>query len=165
MTHRSAPRVPAQRTSAGGCVMPLGLALVAGPGVRVPVTACLRYSSADPYAVHLDFHLGQGMPVRWTFARELLATGLHGWAGTGDVSVFPGTDQDRQSTCLSLDGDTGTVLLLAPTTAVRTFLGYADRLVPPGTEQRYVDLEGLLARLLDGPEPGLGWREGLGEPD
>ncbi|MFI5529626.1 SsgA family sporulation/cell division regulator [Kitasatospora sp. NPDC051853] len=165
MTHRSAPRVPAQRTSAGGCVMPLALSLVAGPGLRVPVAACLRYSAADPYAVHLDFHLGQGMPVRWTFARELLATGLHGWAGTGDVSVFPGTDQDVRSTCLSLDGDTGTVLLLAPTPAVTTFLAHTDRLVPPGTELRHVDLDTLLTRLLDGPAPGLGWRDGLAEPD
>jgi hypothetical protein len=54
----------------------LGLMLAVPDRGSVPLVAGLSYSADDPYAVRLAFHVGTNEPVEWTFARELLATGL-----------------------------------------------------------------------------------------
>lgn len=56
----------------------------------LPVHARFRYDPADPYAVQATFHTeAEPQTVTWTFARELLATGLDQPAGLGDVQVWP----------------------------------------------------------------------------
>jgi hypothetical protein len=64
------------------------LRLVAsGAGVGPPNPARLSYNPRDPYAVQVHF---RGVEtVTWTFARELLATGLDASAGDGDVQIWP----------------------------------------------------------------------------
>ena len=54
------------------------LRLVAPDATALPVRASLRYDPADPYAVHVLFHAESagGEAVSWSFARELLVTGL-----------------------------------------------------------------------------------------
>ncbi|MEU2227717.1 SsgA family sporulation/cell division regulator [Streptomyces sp. NPDC018347] len=58
---------------------------------RLPVMiSCeLSYSERDPYAVTLILDSEGEHPVRWVFSRELLADGLAGSAGEGDVTVWP----------------------------------------------------------------------------
>ena len=67
------------------------LRLVAPDATALPVRASLRYDPADPYAVHVLFHAESpaGEAVSWSFARELLVTGLDEPAGIGDVRVWP----------------------------------------------------------------------------
>src|SRR4026208_2272773 len=66
------------------------LRLVAPDATALPVRARLRYDPAGPYAVHVLFHAetASGETVSWSFARELLVTGLDEPAGIGDVRVW-----------------------------------------------------------------------------
>ncbi|UCM89780.1 SsgA family sporulation/cell division regulator [Streptomyces marincola] len=56
-------------------------------GERIPVR--LTYRAADPHAVTIVFNAGTGEEREWTFARELLADGVHRRTGIGDVVVWP----------------------------------------------------------------------------
>ncbi|ARQ69114.1 SsgA family sporulation/cell division regulator [Streptomyces marincola] len=56
-------------------------------GERIPVR--LTYRAADPHAVTIVFNAGTGEERAWTFARELLADGVHRRTGIGDVVVWP----------------------------------------------------------------------------
>ncbi|MGW7415851.1 SsgA family sporulation/cell division regulator [Streptomyces sp. NPDC054863] len=155
MTHSGSPRTPARQTSSGSCRSLINLQAVVCPGLSVSFPALLSYHSADPYAVHLDNHIDLEDPVRWTFARELLATGLTQWAGIGDVSVHPGKSEGGDVVLIALRSGEETVLLRAPTAIVRTFLARTERIVRPGTEHAHMDLDTVLGRLLGGPaEPG-----------
>jgi hypothetical protein len=60
----------------------------------MPLAASLFYSSKDPYAIRVVFYDGDGEPVEWTFARDLLSTGLQERAGPGDVTVWPSAGFD-----------------------------------------------------------------------
>ena len=68
----------------------LGLSLVVPDHGSVPLVASLYYNAEDPYAIRMAFHVGTDEPVEWIFARDLLAVGLEGPAGEGDVQVWPG---------------------------------------------------------------------------
>lgn len=54
-----------------------------------PVAAELVYRPRDPLAVNMVLRGPDGVEVGWTFAWELLAQGLRGPAGEGDVRVRP----------------------------------------------------------------------------
>jgi hypothetical protein len=64
----------------------LRLQLIVSAGRAVPVRARLGYRTADPYAVHIDFHVDSACPVHWAFARDLLVEGM--WRG-GDRARLP----------------------------------------------------------------------------
>lgn len=57
----------------------------------IPLRATLSYSETDPFAVKVAFDVGLDEPVTWAFARDLLAQGLKGKTGQGDVTVRPET--------------------------------------------------------------------------
>src|SRR5215467_10091040 len=67
----------------------LGLRLVVPQQTIVPLMASLYYSSEDPYAIRIAFHVGLDEPVEWIFARDLLALGIEKREGLGDVQVWP----------------------------------------------------------------------------
>src|ERR1700726_1967960 len=67
----------------------LGFRLVVPQQTIVPLVASLYYSGDDPYAIRIAFHVGLDEPVEWIFARDLLAAGVHGREGHGDVTVWP----------------------------------------------------------------------------
>ncbi len=52
----------------------------------------LVYRTKDPHAVTAVFYTGTEEELEWTFARELLADGLHTSVGLGDVIVWPGPE-------------------------------------------------------------------------
>lgn len=108
----------------------------------------LRYVASDPYAVSMDFRSSRGT-VTWTFGRELLAEGLHKPAGLGDVHVWPTLDRaGREVVAIALKAPTGSVTVIAPRKPVASFVRRAMRLVPPGAEAAYVDVDAVVARLL-----------------
>ncbi|GLP66167.1 MULTISPECIES: SsgA family sporulation/cell division regulator [unclassified Streptomyces] len=71
---------------------PTGAGLITATDQVLAIPATLRYTSADPLAVHIDFppHVTvDGEGTTWTFARVLLGEGLRATAGIGNVRVRP----------------------------------------------------------------------------
>lgn len=129
------------------CVLLLDVVVSPCPGLRVSVPARLRYHRADPYAVHLDCHADLEEPITWLFGRELLAEGLRGSAGVGDVTVHRSTAEPGML-AIALNTPGHTAVLHTPSAPVRDFLALSHRVVPPGTEHRHLDTGALLRRLL-----------------
>ncbi|WP_407991837.1 SsgA family sporulation/cell division regulator [Kitasatospora sp. CMC57] len=153
------PKVPVQGFGTPTVATRLELQLVVEPGADLAVAACLRYDVRDPYAVFLDIHVGLDQPIVWTFARELLATGVREWAGVGDVTVHPGPG-DAQNVYIGLRGESGEAALRARAADIGGFLWRTERLVPIGSERDHFDLDLLLCRLLG--HSGAGRAEGCG---
>ncbi|MBM9621336.1 SsgA family sporulation/cell division regulator [Streptomyces zhihengii] len=126
----------------------LELNLVLSPERSVPVPARLTYRTADPYAVHVVFHVGSDFPVRWTFARELLVEGVFRPSGGGDVRVWPSTSEGRGVVLMALSSPDGDALLEAPSSVVSAWLERTLRAVPPGTEAGLLRIDEELTELL-----------------
>jgi hypothetical protein len=92
----------------------------------IPCAAQLGYTKAEPLAVTIDFAWSMpldGRPVRWCFARDLLAQGVSRASGQGDVRIGP---LGSQHTLLELRSHLATATLTCPTAALEDFLG-SDR--------------------------------------
>lgn len=117
------------------------------PALPLPVS--WRYRSGDPYAVTVCFH-GADEQVEWVFARELLAAGLDGAAGFGDVEVRAVRDGGADVVMISLASPDGRAELEADAVELRSFLDRTRQVVPLGGEHRYVDVDAELEQLLAG---------------
>ena len=126
----------------------LELKLVLSPERSIPVPARLSYRTADPYAVHITFHIGSNHPVNWTFARELLVEGVFRPCGHGDVRVWPTKVDGRSVVLVALSSPDGDALLEAPAAQVSAWLERTLRAVPPGTEVDQLGIDDALAELL-----------------
>ncbi|MFF0434129.1 SsgA family sporulation/cell division regulator [Streptomyces sp. NPDC004327] len=123
--------------------------LVASAPRMESVAATLRYDREDPYAVSIAFPPPatlEGVEVSWAFARELLAEGVEGPAGVGDVRLRP-YGYDR--TVVEFHAPEGVAMVHVRTSELRGFLERSQRLVPRGREHRYLDWDGNLAQLLE----------------
>jgi hypothetical protein len=116
----------------------------------VVVPARFRYEPADPYAVSATFHT-EPASVTWTFARDLLATGLDQPAGIGDVRIWPSpwVTPHGDQVVVVLSSPDGYALLEAPRKALFRFLRRTYALVPPGQETSHQDIDTALSRLLN----------------
>ncbi|HEY9375397.1 SsgA family sporulation/cell division regulator [Streptomyces sp.] len=122
--------------------------LVASAPCMESVPATLRYDREDPYAVSMAFPPPatlEGVEVSWAFSRELLAEGVEGPAGLGDVRVRP-FGYDR--TVVEFHAPEGVAVVHVHTSEVRRFLERSQHLVPTGRECQYLDWDGDLGRLL-----------------
>ncbi|WP_149179921.1 SsgA family sporulation/cell division regulator [Streptomyces sp. TRM49041] len=126
----------------------LELKLVLSPERNVPVPARLTYRTADPYAVHIVFHIGSEHPVHWTFARELLVEGVFRPCGHGDVRIWPAKVDGHGVVLMALSSPNGDALLEAPAARVSAWLERTLRVVPPGTESDRLGIDDELAELL-----------------
>jgi hypothetical protein len=129
----------------------LQLRLVVSGAASLPVRAGLRYDVADPYAVQVAFHTGNGTEgeiVEWTFARQLLTDGVSAPVGEGDVQAWPSATVGMPVVCLSLCSPSGKALFEVPLPELVDFLGQTYAAVPTGSEGEYVDVEAELALLL-----------------
>lgn len=120
------------------------ITMLAQPGV--PILSYWRYRPADPWAVTVELHW-RGEVAPWVMARELIADGLRGLAGSsaGDVHVWP-TDAGRVA--LHLSPPSGSSTLTAVAAQVRRFLARTYAWVPAGEESAHLDVDGALSRLL-----------------
>src|SRR5437764_2109809 len=73
---------------------PLSLTVSTGTA-EAELDAELRYDPADPFAVTLAIGTEFGEPVIWTFARDLLASGVTAVTGEGDISIEPDMGEER----------------------------------------------------------------------
>jgi hypothetical protein len=126
----------------------LEIELILSPEHSVSVPARLTYRAADPYAVHVAFHIQSPNPVHWTFARELMVEGVFRPCGHGDVRIWPTRADGQSLICLALTSPDGDALLQAPLNAVYAWLERTLRIVPPGTEPTRLGIDTGLAHLL-----------------
>jgi hypothetical protein len=126
----------------------LGLSLVVPDHGAVPLVASLHYSADDPYAIRMSFHVGTDEPVEWIFARDLLAVGLEGPAGEGDVQVWPTEDHGRELLNIALSSPFGEAHFEAPRASTANFLSRTYEVIAPGHESDYVDVDSELDELL-----------------
>jgi hypothetical protein len=126
----------------------LGLSLVVPEHGAVPLVASLCYNADDPYAIRMAFHVGTDEPVEWIFARDLLAVGLEGPAGEGDVHVWPTEDHGRELVNIALSSPFGEAHFEAPRSSTANFLTRTYEAVAPGHESEFVDVDAELDELL-----------------
>lgn len=130
----------------------LGLRLVVPQQTIVPLMASLFYSREDPYAIRIAFHVGLDEPVEWIFARDLMARGIEGREGLGDVQVWPsaGTEGGEPGSVLNLELSSpfGQAHFEAPVKDVADFLRKTYQIVAAGEEADHVDVEAELTDLL-----------------
>lgn len=111
--------------------------------------AALHYEPADPFAVRISFPATaslDGADVEWTFGRELLAAGLRGPAGSGDVRLWP---CGAGRTMLELHTEEGMAMVQLDSHELLRFLSRSFAVVASGREAEQLDLDGDLAALLD----------------
>ncbi|MGX1882407.1 SsgA family sporulation/cell division regulator [Streptomyces sp. NPDC055287] len=113
---------------------------------RIPVE--LRYTTRDPYAVRMTFHLPGDEPVTWAFGRELLLDGLSEPCGEGDVRIGPTDPNELVDVHIRLQVAGDRALFRASAAPLVAFLDRTDRLVPLGQECALGDFEGDLEEAL-----------------
>lgn len=108
----------------------------------------LVFDPADPFAVAMHLEARSGTVV-WTFARELLAEGLYGPAGDGDVQVWPCLSNTGGAVVIiELSSPDGMAMLQAPSRDVAGFLAATEKVVPTGHEGSHLLLDDLITQLL-----------------
>ncbi len=126
----------------------LTLELIDSTGEASELDGELEYDGNDPYAVVAVFRAG-ATPVRWVFARDLLADGLFTPVGDGDVQIWPSLDHRAQAVVLiELCSPHGEALLQATAREVSEFLHRTFELVPPGAEDMGLDIDHTVLQLL-----------------
>lgn len=127
----------------------LALNFLGPENVVLPLDAELHYSADDPLAIEALFDDGGDEPIRWVFARDLLAAGIDQRTGEGDVVVWPTLDAfGRPAVHLRLRSPHGDALLEASAETLAEFLAATHRVVPPGTEHVHMDLDQVVDALL-----------------
>ncbi|NEB04896.1 SsgA family sporulation/cell division regulator [Streptomyces sp. SID13726] len=123
--------------------------LITADHPELPIRPTLRYTSADPFAVHIDFpaHVSaDGEGVTWMFGRTLLEEGLVAPAGDGDVHIRP---YGWARTVIEFHSPLGLAVIRFGTTPLRRFLLRSYDVVRPGAEDLGPELDHGLAALLD----------------
>jgi hypothetical protein len=125
------------------------LELIDPTGAATPLEAELQYDPRDPYAVTTVFMTGRSQ-VRWTFGRDLLASGLYEPSGDGDVHVWPCLDADGHAVVIiELSSPDGEALVQARTGDLSIFVEKMSKAVLPGTESEYLDLDAAITAILE----------------
>lgn len=128
---------------------PVMVELVGPTGGVTPVRAELRYDPQDPYAVTAVFMAGESQ-VSWTFTGDLLRSGLTEPTGDGDVHVWPCLDSSgRAVVIVELCSPDGEALVQARTSDIIAFVDRMNTAVPPGTESVHMDVDSVVAAILD----------------
>ena len=125
------------------------LELIDSTGSGTPIEAELQYDPRDPYAVTTVFMTGRSQ-VRWTFGRELLASGLYEPSGDGDVHVWPCLDADGHAVVIiELCSPDGEALVQARTGDLSVFVERMSKAVVPGNESDYLDVDAAISAILE----------------
>lgn len=127
----------------------LTLDLIDASGAATPLDAELQYDPSDPYAVTTVFLTGRSQ-VRWTFGRDLLASGLYEPSGDGDVHVWPCLDSEgRAVVIIELCSPDGEALVQARSGDLSAFVERMNKAVEPGKESDHLDVDAAITALLD----------------
>jgi hypothetical protein len=115
-----------------------------GRTALVPVTYDPR---VDPLALCWDF----GPDRFWWISRDLLDAGLAGQAGEADVQVWPvwAVVPRNRRLVIRLSTDDGTADLRMSLRDVARLLARTYQMVERGEESRWLDVDGLIADILE----------------
>jgi hypothetical protein len=117
-------------------------------GTATPLAASFEFDPSDPFAVSVLFK-AEPVPVRWTFARDLLIEGFYEPTGDGDVHVWPCLSAEGNAVViLELNSPSGEVLVQVSSRAVSTFVRQMLTAVPQGAEAELLDFDTELTQLL-----------------
>ncbi|GAA3537059.1 SsgA family sporulation/cell division regulator [Amycolatopsis ultiminotia] len=112
-----------------------------------PVLSRLSYDAAEPFAATVAFRTERGRWIEWTFARELLATGLDEPCGIGDVRIRPDLSDDEEMLTLEIESPDGYASFELEREDIRTFLESSYDLVPLGAESEHFDVDRLIEEI------------------
>ncbi|WP_328749052.1 SsgA family sporulation/cell division regulator [Streptomyces sp. NBC_00285] len=129
---------------------PTGARLITARDQEIAIPATLRYTSADPPAVHIDFppHVTvDGEAATWTFARTLLGEGLRAPAGIGNVRVRPA---GSAHTRVEFHAAQGVAVLRFASADLTRFLARTYTVVAPDEETVSAELDHGLVALFGG---------------
>ena len=131
------------------CGVTVGVHIPGELVVALPAELC--YDVADPYALRLSLGAPETHPVDWVFARSLREEGLHRPAGVGCVLVSPPHRHHRHSVRIVLRSmaTASTARIDVPAVAAEKFLRRSYALVPAGAESPHVDVDRVLAALMN----------------
>ncbi|MFB7225700.1 SsgA family sporulation/cell division regulator [Streptomyces sp. NPDC056227] len=121
--------------------------LVVSRDYSLPLCMRLRYEPSDPYVVRATFFTHSDDPAEWVLGRDLLADGLRGSAGDGDIRIWLAVGGGDQVMYIALGSSAGTALLEVSVQDVKIFLENTEALVPQGTELGHIDWDIELANL------------------
>ena len=116
---------------------------------HVMLNATFLYSQLEPLSVKVTFHTGIDGPVEWSFARDLLKQGLDVASGDGDVKVTPVFESDPLIQ-ISLASPYGTATFRMNRWIISDFLSKSYALVPQGEEDKLLDIDATLEKILAG---------------
>lgn len=114
---------------------------------REPHAAAVIYRPSDPFAVELVMPRVNHDAVSVLFGRALLLDGLEDAAGDGVVRIAPHDADGWISLTVPVDGQQ--VEFYASRKALEGFVNTTFRLVRLGREVEHMDMDGLIARLLE----------------
>jgi hypothetical protein len=124
--------------------------LLDASGTTTQFDADLHYYVHDPYAVTVEFHSGDSR-ISWVFSRDLLTEGLFAPCGDCDVRIWPFVDSIGNAVVIvQLSSPEGVARLQLKSSEICEFIEASREVVAPGTESRLVDLDSVVANLLDG---------------
>jgi hypothetical protein len=137
-----------KQITAQAIISEMRLEFVDTEGLSTPLGAAFEYDPVDPYAVSVLFS-DEPVPVRWTFARELLIEGFYEPTGDGDVHVWPCLSTNGSAVViLELTSPSGEVLVQVDSRELAAFIHQVVTMVPLGAEDTLVDLDAEIAQLL-----------------
>src|SRR4051794_18115501 len=103
-------------------------------GIGMTPSVCrLRYESSDPYPAALSTDTGAGVRT-WTFARSLLAEGLFGHSGLGEVRVWRVQSCRDGLVAIALGNPGRAVHIYVPLEPLQAFVAAMHQTVPAGRE-------------------------------
>ncbi|MFF4598432.1 SsgA family sporulation/cell division regulator [Amycolatopsis sp. NPDC001319] len=112
-----------------------------------PVLSRLSYHCSEPFAVTVAFRTERGRWIEWTFARDLLVTGLEEPSGLGDVRIRPDLSEDPAMLTLEIESPDGYASFELEREDIENFLESSYELVPLGTESENFDIDGLIEEI------------------
>ena len=131
-----------------GVVSQLLTVRLLAPGRPRDLEADFWYDLAEPYAVRVTFH-AEEIGAEPEFARSSLARGVLEPVGGGRISMWPSLTVDgRAVVVMSVSDPVGDLVCEITTDQIHRFLTRTYALVPVGTESGYLDLDGVVERLL-----------------
>jgi hypothetical protein len=112
-----------------------------------PVRSRWSYRADQPFTVTAAFQTERDRWVEWAFSRDLLAEGLRGPAGFGDVRLHPEADTGLTMLVVEIESPEGYAELELEHAAVASFLAATERVVAIGAESDHFDVDGLIDEL------------------
>jgi Streptomyces sporulation and cell division protein, SsgA len=119
-------------------------------GEATPVVTRWSYTADDPFAVTLAVRTGENRWVDWLLARELVVDSLSGPAGLGDVRMSPQVVQGYDIVEIEISSVDGRAVLEVDRDLLTRFVRATVDVVAIGDEARWVDLDGEIAKIMQG---------------